>query len=99
MSFVDYTGDTLKGVKTMNSPAYILGFFCGLLAVAVMMFLLRCVLKKKNVGLCSGEYDERQRAIQGLGYKYAFFTLLILVAVGGAVEEIIGGDQILFFFL
>lgn len=70
----------------MKSPAYILGFLCGLLAVAVVTILLRLVFKRK-IGVCGNEYDERQRAIQGTGYKYAFFTLLIGMGACSVVDE------------
>lgn len=67
------------------SNAYILGFLCGLAVVALASFVIRRILKKKGCAGC-GEYDERQRAIQGRGYKYAYFTLLIAVAAGGLFD-------------
>ena len=73
----------------MNTVPYILGFLCGLIVVASMALLLRYVLKKKNGVLC-GEYDERQKAIQGRGYKYAYFTLMIAVAAGGVFDAWLG---------
>ena len=62
----------------MNSLSYILGFLCGIAVVALVVLLIRLVFKKKSWVLC-GEYDERQKAIQGCGYKYAYFTLMIAV--------------------
>lgn len=73
----------------MNTVPYILGFLCGLIVVAIVALLLRYVLKKKNGVLC-GEYDERQKAIQGRGYKYAYFTLMIAVAAGGVFDAWLG---------
>ena len=73
----------------MNTVPYILGFLCGLVVVAIVALLLRYVLKKKNGVLC-GEYDERQKAIQGRGYKYAYFTLMIAVAAGGVFDAWLG---------
>lgn len=72
----------------MNTVPYILGFLCGLIVVAIVALLLRYVLKKNGV-LC-GEYDERQKAIQGRGYKYAYFTLMIAVAAGGVFDAWLG---------
>ena len=73
----------------MNSVSYILGFLCGLAVVAIAVLLLRFVFKKKSWVL-GGEYDERQRAIQGRGYKYAYFTLMIAVAAGGVFDAWLG---------
>ena len=73
----------------MNTVPYILGFLCGLVVVAIAALLLRYVLKKKN-GMFCGEYDERQKAIQGRGYKYAYFTLMIAVAAGGVFDAWLG---------
>ena len=73
----------------MNTVPYILGFLCGLVVVAIVALLLRYVLKKKNGVLC-GEYDERQKAIQGRSYKYAYFTLMIAVAAGGVFDAWLG---------
>ena len=69
----------------MNSVPYILGFLCGLIVVAIAVLLLRYVFKKKN-GVFCGEYDERQKSIQGCGYKYAYFTMMIAVAAGGLFD-------------
>lgn len=69
----------------MNTVPYILGFLCGLIVVAIVALLLRYVFKKKSGVLC-GEYDERQKAIQGCGYKYAYFTMMIAVAAGGLFD-------------
>ena len=70
----------------MKSLPYILGFLCGLAVVAIAVFLFRNVFKKKNWLIC-GEYDERQKAIQGRGYKYAYFTMMIVVVLGGLFDQ------------
>ena len=69
----------------MNSISYILGFLCGLVLVVLVALLLLYVFKRKNGVLC-GEYDERQKAVQGCGYKYAYFTLLISVVAGALFD-------------
>ena len=69
----------------MNSIPYMIGFLCGIAVVALVVLLIRFVFKKKNGVLC-GEYDERQRAVQGRGYKYAYFTLMIAVVAGGLFD-------------
>ena len=73
----------------MKSTSYILGFLCGLAVVALIVLLLRLVLKKKD-GVFCGEYDERQKAIQGRGYKYAYFTMMISIVAGGLFDACTG---------
>ena len=70
----------------MKSLPYILGFLCGLAAVAVAVLIIRYVFKKKDSLFC-GEYDERQKAVQGCGYKYAYFTMMIAVVLGGLFDQ------------
>ena len=78
--------ESKKEILTMKSLPYILGFLCGLAAVAVAVLVIRYVFKKKNTLLC-GEYDERQKAVQGRGYKYAYFTMMIAVVLGGLFDQ------------
>lgn len=73
----------------MNSKAYIMGFLCGLLCVAVVGIIIRKVFKKK-LGVNGNEYDERQKAIQGTGYKLAYMTMLGVTIIGGIVENMLG---------
>ena len=80
----------------MNSLSYILGFLCGIAVVALVVLLIRLVFKKKSWVLC-GEYDERQKAIQGCGYKYAYFTLMIAVVAGGLFDAWTGIRWIVLF--
>ncbi len=69
----------------MKSKAYYLGVVVGIVAAVIVIVVLRSILKKKT-GTFSNEYDERQKAIQGVGYKIAYFTTLGLVALGALVS-------------
>ena len=69
----------------MEPKAYSLGFVAGILTVAIIIIIIRYVLKKKTGVFCN-EYDERQKAIQGVGYKIAYMTTLALVALGGVAS-------------
>lgn len=62
-----------------------MGIAAGIAVAAVIVILVRTVLKKKT-NVFSNEYDERQKVIQGEGYKIAYFTALILVALGGLIS-------------
>lgn len=53
--------------------AMMLGFFAGFIAVIIVLIIIR----KKNPSSVA-QYDERQKAIQGVGYKYGFFSMIIL---------------------
>ena len=66
----------------MNNTAYMIGVLCGLAIVLVIGVVLRIIHGKKNA--C--EYDERQEAIRGTGFKYAYFPALIVLFLGGIVE-------------
>jgi len=69
----------------MKSKAYSLGFVTGIIIVAIVIVIIRVFLKRKT-GVFSNEYDERQKAIQGVGYKIAYMTTLYLVALGGVAS-------------
>ena len=69
----------------MKSTAYIVGFICGLAIVLVFGIVLRIINKKKS----DCEYDERQEAIRGTGFKYAYFTAMIVLITGGIAEMIL----------
>ena len=74
----------------MKSTAYISGFLAGL-AIVVLIVLIRVFLKRRlGAGVCGNEYDERQKAIQGAGYKYAYTTMLITMTLGGIIENLFG---------
>lgn len=64
------------------STAYIMGIVVGVL-VAVILAL---IIYKLTGNPWKGYYDERQELIRGRGYKYACFTLLILMAVDMLIE-------------
>ncbi len=66
----------------MKSAPYILGFFCGLAIVLMISVILRIKFKNKK----GYEYDERQEAIRGTGFKYAYFTAMLIAVIGGIVE-------------
>lgn len=70
----------------MNSKTYMLGFICGLIIVAIIGIVLRISGKKKT----GCEYDERQEAIRGTGFKYAYFTGMLVLIIGGIIEIMMG---------
>lgn len=81
----------------MKSSAYVLGVVCELALVALVCLIVKRV--RKGDCLFSGVYDERQRAVQGRAYKYAFFTLMTMLMLGGAVDVIFEFEMInLFIF-
>ncbi|MCQ2567863.1 MAG: hypothetical protein MJ127_05645 [Mogibacterium sp.] len=52
----------------------VIGFICG---VGVALLLVWAVLKRSNTdGSTHTEYDERQKVIRGIGFKYGFYTLI-----------------------
>lgn len=58
---------------------YVLGMDCAIvIGVLVIAYLVR-----KKMGFMNVEYDERQKIIQGTGYKYGFFTMMISGMVYG----------------
>ncbi len=73
----------------MNNSTYALGFVCGLIAVILASLLLRTIFRKK-AAFSGNQYDERQRAVQGVGYKYGFFALLLTLIIGAIAEQLIG---------
>lgn len=72
----------MKGKESMNGKVYVLGFICGLILVAVITIAIRLFARKKS---CS-DYDERQEAIRGRGFKYAYFSAGITLVLGGVIE-------------
>lgn len=69
----------------MHSKIYIMGFWCGILLVAVCITLLRVLMNRKH-GKKAAEYDERQAAIRGKGFQIAYFTALAVLVFGGTAE-------------
>ena len=63
----------------MFNSARIIGVVTGIIVgLIVAVFVFRYVHRNKKLYT---EYDEMQRQIRGEGYKYAFYTVLILEAV------------------
>lgn len=59
----------------MANKEYAAGLAFGILA-ALIIFIIFWKFKKKTM---KGTFDERQELVKGKGYKYAFFTVLILM--------------------
>ena len=72
-----------------NYSTYALGFLCGLIAVILVTLLLRFIFRKK-AAFSGNQYDERQRAVQGVGYKYGFLALLVTLLAGAVAEQLLG---------
>ena len=63
----------------MYNSARMIGVTAGIIVgLVIAVFIIRYVNRDKKL---STEYDEMQRQIRGEGYKYAFYTVLILEAV------------------
>ena len=58
--------------------SYRVGFALGILAGLILAAIIFAVKKKKRG---KGEYDERQELIRCRGYKIAYYTLMISVAL------------------
>lgn len=65
------------------SIAFYVGFCVGILVVAIICLIL---VNKK----CKGQYDERQKAIQGIAYKFGFFAMFAYYLINGFVCSEIG---------
>ncbi len=58
---------------------YLAGLAVGFILVGLVLFLIRRFSTKKS---CSkNKYDERQELIRGRGFKYGYFTTLMLNAI------------------
>lgn len=62
-----------------------IGFCVGSVVVVIVLNIIKAIRKKKNNGVVPTEYDERQKAIRGVAYQYAFFTLLAYFLGNGFV--------------
>lgn len=71
----------------MEPKAYGIGFAVGVMIVAIVCVIIRKVLKRKT-SIFSNEYDERQKAIQGRGYKMAYMTSLVLLALQAVLSTV-----------
>lgn len=74
------------------STAYIAGIVCGVLAVALVCWLISRINKK--TGMEKKEYDERQQAVRYKGFRYAYLTLLGCMALLAVLHslDIVTGD-------
>lgn len=68
----------------MNNRSYILGFVFGMVLVAIVCFVLHLIKREKR-----SDYDERQEAVRGKGFKLAYFTALFTLLLGGIAECIL----------
>ena len=66
----------------MKSPEYAMGLACGIIA-ALVIFIIVWKFNKKNM---KGQFDERQEFVRGRGYKYATFTMLVLMVIDLLLE-------------
>ena len=63
----------------MYNSARMIGVTIGIIVgLIVAIFIIRYVNRNKKL---TTEYDEMQKQIRGEGYKYAFYTVMILEAV------------------
>lgn len=65
------------------STAFYIGFIVGILIVAIVSLIS---IKRK----CRGQYDERQKAIQGVAYKVGFFAMFAYFIINGFICMEIG---------
>lgn len=73
----------------MNTD-YALGLAVGILAALIIFG----VVWKFNKRKMKGSFDERQELIRGRGYKYAFFTVMALLAIY-LVADIAGAFEVI----
>lgn len=67
------------------STAYYAGVVCGVLAVAVICFFLMKFRKAK--GVPDARYDERQEALRNRGFKLAYISLVVYLAVYAILDS------------
>lgn len=75
----------------MNNRIYILGFICGLAVVAIICLAKQFLSKQKRKQ--NSEYDERQEAIRGTGFKYAYLSAMFVLIIGGCIDSVAGGPH------
>lgn len=56
-----------------------LGFFVGFLVTFAVLFVIMWKISSKSSG--RREFDERQRSVQGIGYKYGFYTFITFIVL------------------
>ena len=78
---------------------YLLGMLVGFLAGIIVVAIVSTILRKKGK-FKAAKYDERQKAIQGVAYKYGFFALLITsmfaCILNDFLEDYIWADFVMF---
>ena len=85
----------------MNNTAYAAGLAFGVLTAVIILIIFR----KFNKNKLKGTFDERQELVKGRGYKYATFTLLILMGLDllaesfGAFETLPVSRELAMFFI
>ena len=85
----------------MKSPEYTMGLAVGII-VALAIFFIIWKFKKNHM---KGQFDERQELVRGRGYKYATFTLLVLMTIDlllegmGIFEKIVITRELAIFFI
>lgn len=81
----------------MNNRIYILGFICGLAVVAIICLAKQLISKHKQKQQPkqkqNGEFDERQEAIRGTGFKYTYLTAMLVLLLGGCIDSLAGGPH------
>lgn len=65
------------------TTSYIVGFFCGIAAVALLSLIVSKFVKKKTGR--ARKFDERQVTAQGRAYKWAYFTMILYCFIYGAL--------------
>ena len=85
----------------MDNTAYAAGLAFGILFAAAILLIFR----KFNKNKLTGTFDERQELVRGRGYKYATFTLLVLMTIDlllegmGIFEKIVITRELAIFFI
>ena len=65
------------------STSYAAGLVVGIVTALVIFFIIKKFLKKSM----KGTFDERQELVRGRGYKYACFTMLIMLTLDLLLES------------
>jgi len=89
MVYYDVTAKAKATFTGINSLLYIerrliminMEYAAGLAAGIITALLIFAIIYKFKKNKLKGTYDERQELIRGRGYKYAFFTVIVLIAV------------------
>jgi len=66
---------------------YMIGFYIGLVLVALVIIVSKIITKKR--GYVKPPYDERQVAVQGKAFKYAFLSLIFLIFLNVFINNLL----------